>query len=1128
MRFNIKVDRGVQSNPTVLFWSLSLKRFLFSILVLCSVPSLAAPVSVRVLDDKSAPVAGAKVWFQSSQEDDASLATTNEQGEARGDTPVAADAINRGRATVLAPGKALGGSRLTNDVAEIKLGAPVSLSGVVQDKEGKPVANALVRLKYLIQLAEGASVTAMPGDGPTWDIFAKSTDAAGRWAFDFLPSGHSASFELADPRFVRLPNEIILPTTGSISAKPFVARTGARLEGRVIDENGKPLSGVRVYARSDGPNWDDAISSADGTYRMTRLGTGVYKVSVSSKRDAERVAAPRMAVRADEGKTNKVADFVMTPGALVEGKVTDSKTGAPIAYVTISSYDHTARTLADGTFRLRVVPGEGRVQVKSKPQNYAYPKSGSPSSQINVWLAEGETKRLDFALDPLLPLVGRVVDEQGEPVSGVTIVVGQKWNQMFGIVEKDGTFSVAGLEPGDVTLAARGEWTVVKPEKATFPTKDPIVVTLRRSTIAPVVGRVVDDGGAPISGAEVTVQELIRIDAGGMSTRTPTSLQTDARGQWQWTPTRADAGLSIKVKKLGYRSVSGGTLTKRKEVMSVSGRLMPNPGTQWDATDVVLQKLDAHLSGRVLDEKGAPVVGAEVWAPGSETVATSGADGTWNLTGLPQGENEIFAATPKQFGVLKVQSKSTVPSVITLQTPPASPPDFKTARSLLQELVKEEKGYSSIAPISMLAITDPDTALMLAGQLNNDARETAIARSLRAFVQHNPESAKERLPDLLGALPAPIAGLEGLMLAAQIEPFEPDEARAIFERERAKLQPLDANNRTPAYMRSAVAAVAARLNLPEANTLADETLTALVKQYGENDVYHAIDAAIERLAMGGGAFTERALGQIPVARRSRAANRAVTILAQFDLDGARRVLDLIPGWTQPERDESMRATDAFARGVLVIIPRLGRIDPAAALALARRVTSLGFKEQALASAALWQPRAEAEKLLREAYDIDVPDGFVPVSIYHLLVALRASAFDAALGEEMALDVEKRFQSLELRPDNVVVPPGLVWILARTQPGRARLLLEREWDIAKNEDLGQRQDVVIAMASADWERALDMARSLGTSAPEGLNTRPERRLPLLMAQWALAPSQLRLVASLEKAKDSMMAFNGDDF
>jgi hypothetical protein len=385
----------------------------------------------------------------------------------------------------------------------------------------------------------------------------------------------------------------------------------------------------------------------------------------------------------------------------------------------------------------------------------------------------------------------------------------------------------------------------------------------------------------------------------------------------------------------------------------------------------------------------------------------------------------------------------------------------------------------------------------------------------------------------LGALPAPLAGREALILAAEIASFEPDEARAIFEREHQKLKPLDANNRYAAYTRAAVAGVAARLNLPEANALADETLAALIKQYGENDIYGSLEGAIEALATGGAAFTERALGQIPVARRTWAADRAVLVLAQFDLDGARRLLDLMPGWAQTQAGQNdqmtaMRQTSAFARGALAVIPRLARTDPAAALALARRVTGESLKGQALSAAALGQPRAEAEKLLREVFDM--PDGYM-FSDSHVSIARRASVLDPALGETMALDVEKRIQGLENRFDNVIVPPELAWVLARTQPGRARLLLEREWENAKGKDDAEswrRQGIVLAMARADWERALELTKSLNTPTQEGQNARSDRPLLLLMTQWALAPSELRAVASLGTAQSSSMAFSGDNF
>ncbi|HEX8833572.1 MAG TPA: hypothetical protein VF719_05195, partial [Abditibacteriaceae bacterium] len=329
----------------------------------------------------------------------------------------------------------------------------------------------------------------------------------------------------------------------------------------------------------------------------------------------------------------------------------------------------------------------------------------------------------------------------------------------------------------------------------------------------------------------------------------------------------------------------------------------------------------------------------------------------------------------------------------------------------------------------------------------------------------------------------------------------------------------------------AVLGLAARLNLPEANTLADEALTALVKRFGETDNSGVIDGTIEAMAIGGGAFTERALAQIPVSRRSGIAYRTVPVLAQFDLDGARHLLDVMAGWTQPEKKDdmsAMRADSAFAHGVLAVIPRLGRIDPAAALALARRVTGENLKAQPLASAAIWQPRAEAEKLLREAAEMSDDNGYANSQ---LGIATRASALDAALGEKMVLDFEKRLQRTDDSHDRYIlemVTPELAWILGRTQPGRARLLLEREWASAteKDPESWKRQGIAFAMASANWERAVEMAKSLNTS--EGQITRHHSRLLMLLAQWALAPSKLRAAASLSTAQSHLLAFGGDTF
>jgi protocatechuate 3,4-dioxygenase beta subunit len=1166
--------------------------------------AFAEPISVRVVDEAEQPIAGARVWFLAGDMDTLRTSTTDANGIAFTEVPGndQGNEMTATWATVLAPGKAVGGGVIYKTSTanpnlkprQMKLGPPVSLAGTVQDKNGKPVANAEVHLRFVFSQEENdiLDIESLPtqvvlGEGAGWEPFTVRTDAAGRWRFDFLPPGRSANYELVDERFVRLSGSIPLLTGGTNEAKPLVARSGAILMGRVVDDKGLPLAGIRVGAsnRSHNDSHDEAITDADGTYRMTRIGTCLVTVKAGvAKRNAPLVAPPTPPVRATEGAMSKVADLVFTSGALVQGRVTDASNGQPVVGASISVPGNLTNTNAQGRYSVRALPGAGKVYLMGKPVEYLDPKIGSPSSPIAVNLIKGATKEISFALPPAKPLVGVVRDQAGQPVAGATIAAGEFWKRQHGKTDKEGLFSIKGVEDGEVRLSMRGDWTIVKPAQVKVPLLAPLVVQVRREQNVPLAGRVVDDKGVAVPGAEVSINETMKVavdDWDSMGTR----VFTDMEGRWRWTPTRPDSTFQITATKDTYRLVTGGTIMPPRQIMTVSGVMIPDPNSQREVTDFVLQKLSARLAGRVLDERGQPLAGINVWTTTSKTVSDD--DGAWQLLDLPPATLEVFAAKEKLFGEAKVTPQmtseagaatvsSTVPAGtvdagtvdagnvqggtvdIILKLLAASPPSDAAARAFAERLLADNSEIGARTILPVLALTDPDTALLWAARvkpMNRTGRNgiqppsdaeirTEIALiALSNFARYNPASARERMPDLLGALPAPAAGIEAVRLALELVPYMPDEAREIYNREKALLPAVPDGkypNRSKALL---LAALAARLGQhDEAFAVAEPVIDQFLATQTEADHVYQWAAPIYEVALGGTLLAERVLAKYPAERRTSAAHHAVIVLAGNDLAGARRLLETVA--PKPIGENNAAADNATAdnvagggalvaisardqsdhdyhRALYAVIQRLAPTDPAPALALARGVTAEWHKGNALALAAAGQQGEERTKLLREAATAG-DDSPVSTSL-----AQYALLLDPRLGEELVVDLAQGMLTGSRNAEEISIYrlPGLAWVLGRIHPGQTRLLLERGWERRKDEHWSQRQEIILAMAAVDWNRAVELANSLPSVDAAGKVLENERPSMLrLLAKFALTPDEIRRRYPMDAIQNSTYSPN----
>jgi hypothetical protein len=179
--------------------------------------------------------------------------------------------------------------------------------------------------------------------------------------------------------------------------------------------------------------------------------------------------------------------------------------------------DERRRTLtrADGSYRFPSVPrGKHRIAVKYSSREPFY---FTTTSDLEV----DEDATVNFGIGySLSGLKGQVLNDAGEGIAGVTLLIqsrGQKWNT---VTEADGSFFLSGLVAGDYEVQADEDSlpagysadTLAEPKQASVGATSPGEAAFTARAFRSISGRVLKyDAGAgqyvPVIQAQVTLQE---------------------------------------------------------------------------------------------------------------------------------------------------------------------------------------------------------------------------------------------------------------------------------------------------------------------------------------------------------------------------------------------------------------------------------------------------------------------------------------------------------------------------------------------------------------------------------------------------------------------------------------------
>jgi RNA polymerase sigma-70 factor (ECF subfamily) len=457
---------------------------------------------------------------------------------------------------------------------------------------------------------------------------------------------------------------------GDIELQP-----SASIAGVVLGPAGAPLEGARVRARPPaGPGEDvreaemevlaEAVSAAGGRFLLTGLASDRFDVLASA-------GGGRRAVLREVETGGQPVVIRLDEGLAIAGICVDAG-GEPVegATVGIDGAEAVAVTAADGSFDLPGVPREGLsrrgIHLRARHPEY---------QSISERIAEEPEARIEVRFLAASGPRGIVLDQARNPVArarvwaeipGIPAVV-LTINPMYGSsrwscrTDDDGSFSLdLAWDPewGSLEiLAAHGRHGMARASLAPGARSEWPDMEIVLAPGSSIEGRVTGSAGATVEGARVEARLATAVELAHKFREIKDILPpprgivvtTGKDGDYRLEPLAA--GLyEIEVSALGHAR-------KVIEAFEVSDRV--------HRVDIALDAGSA-LSGRVVGDAGQPIAGAEVLAlarsasersrfetldalgAGGARVAStkSGADGRFELTGLPSGEVTVAAYSP--------------------------------------------------------------------------------------------------------------------------------------------------------------------------------------------------------------------------------------------------------------------------------------------------------------------------------------------------------------------------------------------------------------------------------------------------------------------------------------------------
>ncbi len=301
---------------------------------------------------------------------------------------------------------------------EIKLVSESLLIGTVRSELGNPIAGAEV----ILTLPDATT--------PEKPHCSTKSEKNGGFILRELPGNQKFNlFAKAEGYAAYGPDPVASGTTTNV----IIMQTGGAIEGKVTDfADGKPVAGIGVVAFAENapvPVQLWSKTNAEGEYRIGRLPTGNYNVSIFSD---QLTSEPRLGVQVNGTTPIKGMDFVVYPGITVTGMVIDGVTSGriPNAKVSLKSRvgpgllmtkNTEALTDESGSFRFENLP-QGLYDLTADATGYV--RGVGEESSVRVEAVRGSIPDpAEIKLYRGGTIEGLVVDPRGSPVNEALVQI---------------------------------------------------------------------------------------------------------------------------------------------------------------------------------------------------------------------------------------------------------------------------------------------------------------------------------------------------------------------------------------------------------------------------------------------------------------------------------------------------------------------------------------------------------------------------------------------------------------------------------------------------------------------------------------------------------------------------------
>ncbi len=429
-------------------------------------------------------------------------------------------------------------------------------------------------------------------------------------------------------------------STDSTEPIQLLLSSGATIAGRVVDTEGRPVTGAKVIPLSIAggvmdttkdtfTSEDGAVETVDGKFKLQNLPAGDETLKVTHP---DYTPSTVENIRVVEGTMAAPIEIVLLQGGTVEGYVYNDK-GVPLANEALRFQDSSGYSGSGdeeaGRVGAAVTDSNGFYRVSHLPEKLCYVKRMDEWKGLGVVARavvprSGEVVRLDFGGSPVVS--GSIIID-GVPLAATRVLLGPADSPHFGtfkcyaVTDEHGAFVFAGAAPGAHGIyyeqpQKQGEWFKIA------------TITVRNADI--------DLGVIPGNAARL----FITLNTPGTDSGWTIKQISLSQGKRIYaTPLQTADAPTEKGKPWVIRNVEPGQYTLmmyqdystqwRKEIELEPGR------SEWRLS-LDVPRFSARLSGRIAGDK---VQTASLWREHKDVIAgiLPSGDGTYTVDNLPAG-----------------------------------------------------------------------------------------------------------------------------------------------------------------------------------------------------------------------------------------------------------------------------------------------------------------------------------------------------------------------------------------------------------------------------------------------------------------------------------------------------------